>query len=486
MWNLVNASVVSNQNSLLALTPEEKSNQDWWSEGKEGTGSMNANRLGIGMVVLMVCNAWAQERPRFLKTPPAGVIEVTGFGTDGGIVELREGSLLLAQGGGILDQSAKKPMFRISKDGGTSWTAPLDLNAEIGVGGLIRLKSGDLAIFGRKNGHDIKGAHYYFSKSADEGKTWSPAALVSTYPGFYPVHHSLIQLESGRLLLSGYWEDLNGNHPDLERHTRTGWGFWRGKILFMEGHRGVEMGICMTFYSDDEGQTWKRSEGGIFGWFDRFGETNGADGIVDLYEPASAETSDGRVLMFARSKTGRLVQSYSRDGGKTWYSAQPTELSSSQSPALLIRVPKTGDLLCVWNQVSGEEVRRGFLRGRLSVAISKDSGLTWKNFKTLELQEGMEDVSQIAPEFPIVRRLVARSGIGQLPDGYAMFTYPNVDIVGDKVFIRYSRMWPILKAGVKSNRDPSLPVMWPTYEEREVEMNGEGVLRICPLEWFYK
>ena len=121
------------------------------------------------------------------------------------------------------------------------------------------------------------------------------------------------------------------------------------------------------------------------------------------------------------------------------------------------------------------------------MAISKDSGLTWQNFKTLELQEGMEDVDRIVPEFPIVRRLVARSGIGQLPDGFAMFTYPNVDIVGDKVFIRYARMWPRVMSGKGGTaRDANLPLMWPKYEEREAEMTGEGVMRIYPLEWFYK
>lgn len=427
----------------------------------------------------------AQDRPKFRSVPP-GVVELTGIGTDGGIVELKDGTLMLGQGAGVHDGGKGRVTYRLSKDGGKTWSEPLTLNSEIGVGGLIRLRSGALGIYGRRNAKDASPWEYYFSKSTDEGKTWTSGALIANYPSYYPMHHSMIQLQSGRLLLTGYWEGLNANPPDAERYTRTGWGFWRGKILFMEGHRGVEMGICVTYYSDDEGQTWKRSDGGVFGWFDRNGEPNGADGIIDLYEPTSAETKDGRVLMMARSKTGRLVQSYSLNGGTTWYSALPTELSSSQSPALLIQIPKTGDLLCVWNQVSTEEVRRGFLRGRLSAAISKDNGLTWQNFKTLELQEGMEDVDRIAPEFPITRRLVARSGIGQLPDGFAMFTYPNADVVGEKVFVRYSRMWPILKSGVESKRDPSLPVMWPAYEEREAEMKGEGVLRVYPLDWFYK
>lgn len=98
----------------------------------------------------------------------------------------------------------------------------------------------------------------------------------------------------------------------------------------------------------------------------------------------------------------------------------------------------------------------------------------------------MEDTDRILPEFPIPRRLVARPGLGRLPDSFAMFTYPDLDIVGDTVFVRYARMGPILKADARSVRDPGLPVMWPNYDEREAEMKGEGILRVYPLEWFYK
>ena len=124
--------------------------------------------------------------------------------------------------------------------------------------------------------------------------------------------------------------------------------------------------------------------------------------------------------------------------------------------------------------------------GLLAGSISKDSGATWQNFKTLELQQGMQDIDRIPLEFPISRRLVARPGIGQLPDGFAMFTYSNVDIIGEKVFVRYVRMWPRVLDGQASHRDTNLPLMWPKWEEREAEMTGEGVLRVYPLAWFYQ
>ena len=405
------------------------------------------------------------------------------MGVDGGIVELKDGTLMLAQGGGLVESGHKSSVYRISKDGGKTWSKPKPLACEIGVGGMIRLQSGALAVYGRKPG---SGNDVYFCLSKNEGKTWTRGSRIPAYTDFRLMYHSMIQLKSGRLLLVGYWEGLNPDPPDTARYTTTGWGLWKGKVIFMEGHRGVEMGIGLACYSDDQGQTWEKAKGGLFGWFDERGVPNGEGGIIDIYEPTAAETKDGRVLFFARSKVGRLVQSYSLDEGQTWYSILPTELSSSQSPPLLIQIPKTEDLLCVWNQVSAEEINRGFLRGRLSVAISKDSGMTWQNFKTLELQEGMEDINRIAPEYPIPRMTRGRPGLGMLPEAFAMFTYPNVDIIGDRVFIRYARMWPVDRRTKKESKRDSLPRMWPEYERREAEMSGENVMRIYPLEWFYE
>ena len=84
------------------------------------------------------------------KPIPKGVVEIKGITADGGIVELKDGSLFLAQGGGINDSAKVPGNCRISKDGGETWSDPRPLSAEIGIGGLIRLQSGALAAYGRK------------------------------------------------------------------------------------------------------------------------------------------------------------------------------------------------------------------------------------------------------------------------------------------------------------------------------------------------
>jgi sialidase-1 len=405
-----------------------------------------------------------------LPAPPEGVIEHTSAEyepiSDGTIVQRADGRLMLAQGNGLFE-SVDRTVCRMSEDGGVTWSRAKRLRCPIGIGGIVRLQSGALAIYGRKS---RRGEAYFFSTSKDDGDTWSTPVRIPVHCDFRPMFHSMIQLGSGRLVLAGYWEspELDCYADDLLPLTAGAWGWWRGARLSREGHRTPEMGICKTYYSDDEGKTWHGCRGGMFGWFNPEGIPDGTGCSTDVYEPTVAETNDGRLLMFARSKRGRLVQCTSLDEGQTWLAMQPTELSSSQAPPMLVGLPVTGDLLCVWNQVSAQEIRRGMPRSRLSSALSCDSGQTWSHFKTIVSCEGMAEVAAVAPQFPIPGVTRGDPGPGQVPDGYMSFDYPNVDVVGDKVFLRYTRQWPIMCGKGKA------------------ELTGDGAMRIYPLKWFYE
>ena len=149
-------------------------------------------------------------------------------------------------------------------------------------------------------------------------------------------------------------------------------------------------------------------------------------------EPCLAETNDVSVLFFDRLTIGRIVQSHSDDGGVKWRMVQPTDLAKCYSPCRMVSNPHAGDLLCVWNQVSSEELQRGFLRRRLSLAISKLSGLTWANVKTLEVSEGLDPVAlRVQPEVQIHMMVRDRKDCGELPHGWSFFHYANVDVPGD-------------------------------------------------------
>ncbi len=386
----------------------------------------------------------AVAKPVFRKPPPEGVIEVlAGIGRSWSLVELQDGSLMAVGGSN----------YRISTDGGQSWGDSQPLGEGVSGNGIIRLNSGALAL--------TDGKRLWLSE--DDGKTWGEPRGISMLGS--PYYDTLIQLSSGGLLVPSR-TCYSCKPPDLACEPQSR-GTWHGRSVAVEGHgHAPELDVAAVSRSGDLGKTWERS-GYLMGWFDEQGIPNGYGAHTSCDEPGVAETADGRVLFLARSQVGRLVYSYSSDGGESWTAVRPTELASSYSPPRLRSIPQTGDLICVWNEVSGEEIRRGYRRGRLSVAISEDSGESWGHFKTIEVSEGLEDVEPVQPDAAI-KWVRGRDDVGELPEGFSVFRYANVCFAGDKVYILYAREW---------------------LEERgedEAGMAREQVLRIYPIEYFYQ
>ena len=277
--------------------------------------------------------------------------------------------------------------------------------------GLLRLQSGALAItYGRlettTGPHDDFGM--FIRLSRDEGQTWLPEVRINL-PGVYApsYHNAMIQLSSGRLVFPVRWI-FTGSHPDRSARTHA-WGRLGGQRFPVEGHaHRPEMDITFVYYSDDEGHTWQRSQDELMGWFN-----DGYDGVTPVDEPVAAELRDGRVLLFARSTVGRIVQSTSRDGGVNWSTVEATDLPSSYSPC------STG-ARARYRRLAGESgtryparrLRRGYRRGRLSTAISKDDGRTWEHHRTLALSPGLADVAQVRPD-PALRMVRAARQLGR-------------------------------------------------------------------------
>jgi hypothetical protein len=399
-------------------------------------------------------NGKYRGRQLFLKQLPDRVIETTNLRPNfQSLVELKDGSLLANNG-------------QVSTDESKSWSEPHSFGEGIEGVGLIRLQSGKLALTGNR-------IHF----SEDEGKTWGRSAdvLQKTMAKVLQANSladTTFQLSSGRLLYTPYL-GFKGTHPKLRYEDVSSYGSWQGQRYQIEGHGHFpEMGLTLVLYSDDEGQSWHHSEGQwsnkncLMGWFDSTGNANGAANVIAFEEVSAAETNDGRVLLFGRSTVGRILYSVGCDNGETFSAVLPTELANSNSPARLRRIPQTGDLICIWNQVSREEIQRGQRRGRLSTAISGDNGTSWEHFKTIELSEGLEDIHRIHPE-DTIKVVRARDDVGELPEHWAYFHYANICFFADKVCLIYSRGGP--KLGIA---------------EQNLKKQ-EQVLRVYPLDWFY-
>ncbi len=384
----------------------------------------------LGAMTLRTPSLLAQKKDVFETLLPKGCQRILAVRQDGSLLAL------LGTGEGS-----------VSGDGGETWQTPFPFlqegRAMTGTRGqLVTLNEGRLGMVyseevesqqGRGNHHRT----LRFAGSEDGGKTWSggvdidlPGPLASTLGAFLQVPFGrLRQLSSGRLLLPVYWQ-FNGLHSETREAFAR--GIHQGKPIRLEGHgHRPQMSGCYAYFSDDEGASWERSEGSIMVW--PLPGEHDLGGFGGTSEPVVQELRDSRILMLLRTKVGRFFQSISGDGGKSWQAATPTQLSSGDVPCDLDRLRSSRDLLVIWNQTSGQEIRAGYYRSRLSVALSSSEGRSWSNFKTVESSPGLPEAGQISP--PPVAHIRVNPNAGTLPDGFTMHHYPSLAFAQGQIFM---------------------------------------------------
>ncbi len=292
---------------------------------------------------------------RVLTLPPG---EGNPRNSEGDFIQLKDGRLLFVYThftGSAHDHGTAHLAGRFSQDEGRTWTQKYQviLPNEGGLNtmsvSLVRLASGEIALFYLRTNSKTD-CRPYMRISTNEAKTWSkPAPCIDTV-GYYVVNNDrVLQLKSGRLIIPAACHSVN-NEPS--RH-----------------------GEALTRFSDDNGTTWHPSQTVL---------TPPEGSKSGLQEPAVIELKDGRLMMLARIDQSCQYRSYSGDGGVTWSPVEPTDIISPLSPATLERIPKTGDILLVWNDHSKiDPALRGW-RTPFTAAISRDEGQTWEHVRNLE------------------------------------------------------------------------------------------------------
>jgi sialidase-1 len=296
---------------------------------------------------------------RVLELAPA---EENPRNSEGDFVALRDGRILFVYThftGGARDDAKAHLASRVSADGGLIWSEKDEVIPTAKAGqnvmsvSLLRLGEREVALFYLLK-NSLTDCRMYVQSSGDEGRTWGTPRLCMTEEGYFVVNNDrVIRLKGERLVI-----------PAAHHAGSTQTKF-----------NARATAVC--FLSDDEGKSWRRAKSAIEG---------PAASRTGLQEPAVVELKDGRLMMLCRTDQGCQMRSYSADGGETWSAAQRTEIRSPVSPASVGRVPKTGDLLLVWNDNDGKAApgQRANRRSPLTAAISGDEGATWRTVGDLE------------------------------------------------------------------------------------------------------
>ena len=388
------------------------------------------------------------------------------------IIEMDDGRLLLA---------GYEKIF-VSRDGGLTWPehfTGIDSDGRPVVANsmsMVKLDGECIGMHGLDIDHGFDEPRHLYWRSEDRGKNWSvPVVMTPPDRTARAYLDTMIRTRSGRLVAPFYTAVRLGDwyepgQPERRKEDNpVGGGLVNGVFVSTSCHNfDPALGTCYVCYSDDEGRTWSPQDNGqlFINW-----EVGSLYGSV--FEPSIVEVSPGKLLMFMRTGLGRLFESWSYDDGVTWNRPAPTNLASSHSPAQLERLPN-GHLLCIWNQQSEDEVRRGFIRTRISTAISRNEGVIWEHFQNLEsiheevrVEPGPIRPTRTAQNYCLSGRIPPeRDGrfVTELPTNLSSCSYPTALVCKDRVLIHHSNGY-VAKQGER--------------------LQGDRGYKILPLRWFY-
>lgn len=238
----------------------------------------------------------------------------------------------------------------VSSRTASTWTPPVEVATGVQPDGkrlpcwnpvLFQIPGGELLLF-YKVGPSPSTWWGLLKRSKDGGKTWSEAErLPEGIAG--PIKNKPVLLPSGVLLCPTSSEDHN----------------WR---VHFEQTR-------------DGGKTWQKTA-----------PIN--DGVTDgAIQPSVLFHPNGQLQALCRSQnSGFIVETWSKDGGKTWSPLQQTSLPNPNSGTDAVTL-NDGRQVLVYNPTSPNPDKSSGPRTPLNVAISND-GKSWKTLAVLENEPG--------------------------------------------------------------------------------------------------
>jgi len=225
-----------------------------------------------------------------------------------------------------------------------------------------------------------------------QGGEWSRPEVIADTPGKPDGNPVLWVDESGKTWL--FFVTIHGlgwNWAKIKYQTSDDGGETWGDVVMLRNKRGwmtrnhpitlSDGRILLPLYSENKWCTeWMESGDGGESW-EVTGEVCSRPGNI---QAAAVELDDGELYATmrtgARKGEGRLWQTRSHDGGRTWEKASLTDLPNPNAGTDMIKL-KSGRLLLAFNNSD---------RGRtpLSLAVSDDGGRSWRVARDVESDPG--------------------------------------------------------------------------------------------------
>lgn len=185
------------------------------------------------------------------------------------------------------------------------------------------------------------------------------------------------------------WSDDDGRNWSEVEHLPAGlYGPIRAKPLVLENGTVVSGSSVESYHSwacwiersTDNGKTWNRI-GPITVPHHTAGQANASGATYGIIQPSVISLGDGKLRLYARSTSqiGRICIADSADSGLTWTQARPIAVPNPNSGIDAVRL-KDGRVVLVYNNTTTG-------RTPLNLAVSEDAE-HFRMFKTLEDQPG--------------------------------------------------------------------------------------------------
>ena len=273
---------------------------------------------------------------------------------------------------------ANSIVYRISKDGGKSWT-PIQtalagtpgankvgfsdpsfvVDRATGTIFLFSVKSFDAGLFQSQLGTDPNARnilHAHVVESHDNGQTWvNPRTITDQVTAGY----------------EGQWFTRFASSGE---GIQLRYGAHAGRLIqqYAVANSGSTSLMAVSVYSDDHGATWKP----------------GAPSEGSADENKVVELSDGRLLLNSRTQgtAGQRLEAISYDGGQTWGPFRHNwDLTDPRNNASIIRAyPNAPQGSARARVLLFSNADSSSARANGTIRVSYDDGFTWNEGKVFE------------------------------------------------------------------------------------------------------